>query len=66
MIPGPGSTLGDWSYFILGLLGPDSAAFQLADWQCLQFGIDYIVEQEPEVFLAFLVRAPHSSDRRVA
>jgi hypothetical protein len=62
-MPLPCSSLGVWAFFIYELLGYDSPAFSYMNELCLQFGTDYEIETDPQLFLTHVGLVAFGRDR---
>jgi hypothetical protein len=60
------SSLSDWRWFIVHLLGIDSAAYAYVDRLCRQFGGEYEIEIDPNLFLDHIGRVAFTNDREGA
>ena len=60
-LPKMGANLSDWRWFALRNL--EQVHFEYLDKLCQDFGVDYEVEQSPEVFLAHIAVVGFENDR---
>jgi hypothetical protein len=63
-LPPLNSTLSDWRWFVFRNIGPDSEAHQYLEELCEKFGADYLVEQEPLVFLNHVGWVAYENNRK--
>ena len=60
-LPRVGASLADWRWFAFRNL--EQVHFAYLDNLCQVFGSDYVIEQEPEVFLSHIAMVGFENDR---
>ena len=61
-LPRVGATSSDWRWFAFRNLG--QVHFDYLDQLCKKFGADWVVDQEPSVFLSHVAMVGFENDRR--
>jgi hypothetical protein len=63
--PPKGSDLSRWRIFIMRVMGDESEAFVYLDLLCKQFGPDYTIDLDPNIFMEHVAWVAFSMSRRM-